>query len=483
MPMTGAGRDSIVRQNLNAAMVRSPSEHEIAEKLEMLDQLKALLGACTDGLALIDLRGEVIRVNRAFLDISGYAQQEIIGRRYETLEMFDHVTAGDMVRWLDVALSGHEASPLETAAVSKTGQQLDLEVRFSSWRKMGRIAGAVATVKDISNVKKMKSLQDDEERFRDLIETTSDWVWETNEKGVYTYVSPRVADVLGYEPHEMVGKSHLDFMPLEEAHQAIGTVAAMMASREPFKLIHMKKLHKNGHPVFLETSGTPFSGADGDIRGYRGIHRDVTERRKAAEEVQRTYHKLELTVESVIQAMALTVEKRDHYTAGHQQRVKQLACAIGKEMQLSNDRIQVVRVAGLLHDLGKIFVPVEILTKPGNLTEIEFAMIRTHPQSAYDILGGIEFPWPIAQVVFQHHERMNGSGYPVGLHGGEITSEARILAVADVVEAMTFHRAYRPALGLEAALREIVRQKESLYDAEVVEACLNVFLDRGFSWD
>jgi HD-GYP domain-containing protein (c-di-GMP phosphodiesterase class II) len=218
------------------------------------------------------------------------------------------------------------------------------------------------------------------------------------------------------------------------------------------------------------------------MRGYRGIHRDVTERRKAEEEVQRTYSKLESTVESVIQAIALTVEMRDHYTAGHQQRVKQLACAIAREMQLPNDQIQVIGVAGLLHDLGKIFVPVEILTKPGNLTEIEFAIIKTHPQSAYDVLAGIEFPWPIAEVVFQHHERMNGSGYPVGLQGVEITSEARILAVADVVEAMTFHRAYRPALGLEAALREIVRKKESLYDSRVVEACLEVFLDRGFAW-
>ena len=480
--MTRAGRDSIAEDTCSPATVRGSSEHGIAEKLELLDQLKALLGASTEGLALIDLRGEVIRANRAFLDIGGYPQQEVTGKRFEDLEMFDRATATDIVHRLDAALCGQQALPLETAAVGRTGQQLNLEVLFSPWRRMGKIAGAVATVKDISSIKRMKSLQDDEERFRNLVETTSDWVWETNEKGVYTYVSPRVADVLGYEPHEIVGKSHLDFMPLEEAHQAIGTVTAIMASREPFKFILMKKLHKNGHPVFLETSGTPFFGADGDIRGYRGIHRDVTERREAAEEVQRTYHKLESTVESVIQAMALTVEKRDHCTAGHQQRVKQLGCAIAREMQLPDDQIQVVRVAGLLHDLGKIFVPVEILTKPGHLTETEFAIIRTHPQSAYDVLGGIEFPWPIAEVVFQHHERMNGSGYPEGLHGAEITSEARILAVADVVEAMTFHRAYRPALGLEPALREIVRQKESLYDSKVVEACLNVFLDRGFAW-
>lgn len=480
--MTGTGRESTVRDASSPATVSGHSERGMAEKLELLDQLKALLGGSTEGLVLIDSRGEVIRANRAFLDISGHPQQEVAGRRFEDLELFGRTDATDIAQRLVAVLSGQQALPIETAAVSKAGQQLELEVGFSSWRRMGRIAGAVATVKEISNLKKMKALQDDEERFRDLIETTSDWVWETDEKGVYTYVSPRVGDVLGYEPSEMLGKSHLDFMPLEDARQAVGTVARLVASGEPFKCMLMKKLHRDGHAVFLETSGTPFFGTDGYLRGYRGINRDVTERRKTADEVQRTYHKLESTVESVIQAMALTVEKRDYYTAGHQQRVKQLACAIAREMQLSNDQIQIVRVAGLLHDLGKIFVPVEILTKPGHLSETEFAIIRTHPQSAYDVLGGIEFPWPIAEVVFQHHERMNGSGYPVGLRDGEITAEARILAVADVVEAMTFHRAYRPALGLEAALREIVRQKESLYDAEAVEACLTVFLDRGFSW-
>ncbi|MBM4445014.1 MAG: PAS domain S-box protein [Chloroflexi bacterium] len=480
--MTRTGRDSTASDTLSLATSAGHSEPGVAGKPELVDQLKALLGGTTEGLVLVDSRGEVVRANRAFHDISGYPQQETAGKRLEDLEVFDQTTATEMARRFSAVLCGQQPGPLETPATGKTGQPLNLQLLFSAWRRAGRIAGVVVSVKEVSSIKKMKSLQRDEERFRNLVETTSDWVWETDGKGVYTYVSPRVADVLGYQPHEVVGKSHLDFMPLEDARQSNGKVTAIMASGEPFRFILMKKLHKNGHPVFLETSGTPFFGDDGDIRGYRGIHRDVTERRKAMDEVQRTYHKLESTVESVIQAMALTVEKRDHYTAGHQQRVKQLGCAIAKEMQLSDERVQVVRVAGLLHDLGKIFVPVEILTKPGHLSETEFAIIRTHPQSAYDVLGGIEFPWPIAQVVFQHHERMNGSGYPEGLQGAEITSEARILAVADAVEAMTFHRAYCPALGLDAALKEIVRQKEALYDAKVVEACLNVFLDRGFAW-
>jgi putative two-component system response regulator len=173
---------------------------------------------------------------------------------------------------------------------------------------------------------------------------------------------------------------------------------------------------------------------------------------------------------------------RDHYTAGHQKRVNQLACAIAREMHLPMERLEIIRVAGLLHDFGKIFVPTEILIKPGKLNELEFSLVRSHPQSGYSILKNIQFPWPIADIIVQHHERMDGSGYPSHLRGEEIGTEARILAVADVVEAMTFHRSYRPALGLDSALKEINRNRTTLYDPEIAEACLDTFLDRSFKW-
>jgi putative nucleotidyltransferase with HDIG domain len=174
---------------------------------------------------------------------------------------------------------------------------------------------------------------------------------------------------------------------------------------------------------------------------------------------------------------------RDQYTAGHQKRVNQLACAIAKEMHLPIERVQIIRVAGLLHDFGKIFVPTEILIKPGKLNELEFSLVRSHPQSGYNVLKSIEFPWPIADIILQHHERMDGSGYPSHLRGEEISVEARILATADVVEAMAFHRSYRPALGLDTALKEIDRNKSTLYDPKVAEACLDTFLDHEFKWE
>jgi len=185
--------------------------------------------------------------------------------------------------------------------------------------------------------------------------------------------------------------------------------------------------------------------------------------------------KLQRIIETTIQATAAMVEVRDPYTAGHQKRVGDLAMAIASQMGLSESRLEGIKMAGIVHDLGKIHVPIAILSKSGKLSQIEFDIIKTHPQVGFDLLKHIEFPWPIAQMVLQHHERMDGSGYPQGLKGEKIMLEARILAVADVVEAMSSHRPYRPALGIEKALEEINKNKGRLYDSEVVDACLKIF--------
>ena len=176
------------------------------------------------------------------------------------------------------------------------------------------------------------------------------------------------------------------------------------------------------------------------------------------------------------------VSIRDPYTAGHQRRVTKLACAIAKEIGLTKEQIEGLRVAAIIHDIGKINIASEILSKPGRLTKLEFEMIKTHPQTGYEILKEIEFPWPVAQIVLQHHERMNGSGYPQGLSGKDILIEARILGVADVVEAMASYRPYRPALGIDKALEEILNNKGVLYDPDVVDACLKVFTEKGFKF-
>jgi len=187
--------------------------------------------------------------------------------------------------------------------------------------------------------------------------------------------------------------------------------------------------------------------------------------------------------EGIIRTVSRTTETRDPYTAGHQQRTAMLAAAIAETLGIDADTVEGVRVAGTVHDIGKIGIPAEILSKPGKLTTTEFQIIQAHCESAHRILKDIEFPWPIAETVYQHHERLDGSGYPRGLAGDEICLEARILGVADVVEAMASHRPYRPALGIDAALEEVRRFQSTKYDRQAVEACAALFEERGFTFD
>lgn len=209
----------------------------------------------------------------------------------------------------------------------------------------------------------------------------------------------------------------------------------------------------------------------------------LRERDRAQEELQEGMEKLHRAIEGIIKVIAVTVETRDPYTAGHQRRVANLASAIARELGLSQDHINGINMAGLIHDCGKISVPAEILSKPTKLMDMEFSIIKTHPQIGCDILQTIEFPWPVEQIVLQHHERENGTGYPQGLEGKNIIIEAKIIAVSDVVEAMASDRPYRPALGIEEALEEIRNNSGILYDADVVEACLKIISSGMFQFE
>lgn len=206
----------------------------------------------------------------------------------------------------------------------------------------------------------------------------------------------------------------------------------------------------------------------------------VDERTRSLSESE---NRLKKTLLETVSAVAAMVELRDPYTAGHQRRVEQIATAIAHELQLPEQQIEALSLAAVVHDVGKIHVPSEILSKPGHLTDVEFSLIKQHPETGYDILKGIDFPWPIANIVRQHHERLNGSGYPHGLNGDDILLEARILAVADVIEAMASHRPYRPGLGIDTALEEVENNRDTLYDPAVTDAALTLFREKGFQLD
>ncbi|MFC1490092.1 HD-GYP domain-containing protein [Candidatus Latescibacterota bacterium] len=204
---------------------------------------------------------------------------------------------------------------------------------------------------------------------------------------------------------------------------------------------------------------------------------------KTENELKLSLSKLTRILEQTVNALASAFEKRDPYTAGHEQRVTKLACAISKDLGLSDEEIEGIRIAGLLHDIGKISLPIDILNKPIKLSKHEFNLIKEHSQAGYEILKDVEFDQPIAEIVFQHHERIDGSGYPQGLSEENIIRQAKILAVSDVVEAMASHRPYRAALGIEMALGEIEKNKDVLYDLEVAEACLRLFSENRFTFE
>ena len=209
----------------------------------------------------------------------------------------------------------------------------------------------------------------------------------------------------------------------------------------------------------------------------------VLRERRLRFELNEALQQQQQILEGLILTLSSTVEVRDPYTSGHQKRVAELACIIAKHMNLSEDHINAIRMAGVIHDLGKIAIPAEILSKPGRLSEIEFSLLKTHPQVGFDILKDISFPLPIAQIVYQHHERIDGSGYPQGLKGDKILLEARIMAIADVVEAMASHRPYRQALGIDMALEEISKNKGTTYDTDAANACLKVFRNKEFKFE
>ncbi len=212
------------------------------------------------------------------------------------------------------------------------------------------------------------------------------------------------------------------------------------------------------------------------------VSRQTQDLQAVNDTLRKTIQELHNTFGSVVKVLAAVVETRDPYTAGHQLRVADLARSIATELGLPRERIEGLRISGIIHDIGKISIPAEILSKPGRLTEIEFTLIQSHARVGYNLLQPIDFPWPVAEIVYQHHERVNGSGYPRGLKGGELLLEARIMAVADTVEAMASHRPYRAALGIQKALAEIERQAGERYDAEAVAACLTLFRKKGYAF-
>jgi len=327
-----------------------------------------------------------------------------------------------------------------------------------------------------------EALSKSQQEFASIFKDNPEAIVYVNEQGNILDINSRFFELFGYSLEEIKGKN-INSGIIHPSDKIIEgkdlDSKALFKGYINFETIRKKK---DGTLFPVSISGSPIV-VNGRPRGMIGIFMDITNRKTTEEQLKESFKKLQKTMEDSIYSISLVTEARDAYTAGHQQKVSKLAVALAKEMGFPKDKVEGIKIAALIHDVGKINLPAEILSKPGKLSEIEFNLIKNHSQTGYDILKKVDFLWPIARIVLQHHEKINGSGYPRGLKGDEILLEAKIICVADVVEAMSSHRPYRPALGINKALEEISKNKGILYDQEVVDVCLELFKEKDFKFE
>ncbi len=340
-----------------------------------------------------------------------------------------------------------------------------------------RFKGVILVVHDITDIREaFKELAISERKYRSLFENVPVGLYTTTLDGKIVNFNPQSSRIFGYTKEELKDKNALDlYFDKEERKLWLNEILAKGALERETRFVR-----KDGRVIWIKDTARIRRTRDGEVY-IEGSIQDITELKNLEESLRESLEKMKKLFDSTVIALSTTVEVRDPYTAGHQRRVTRLAIAIAKEMGLE-ESIDLIRIAGLLHDIGKIAIPSDILTKPTKLTQIEYMLVKEHPVVGYEILKKVDFPWPVSKVVLQHHERIDGSGYPDGLKRDKILHEARILSVADVVEAISSHRPYRPALGIDAALEEINKNSGILYDPDVVKACLRVFRS-GFTFD
>ncbi len=337
--------------------------------------------------------------------------------------------------------------------------------------------------KEIAERKRAEeSLLASEGKYRSIFENAAEGIFRLERESRTLSVNPAMARMCGYDtPDEMTARVTDLFQQIHVDDECRATFATLLGDGKTIDGFEAQIHRKDGTLLWGSLNVWPGKDGAGKVTCYEGTVEDISSRKLAEEDLRQTMERLSTILRGTISAMSMAVEMRDPYTSGHQKKVSSLASFIAREMALPTHTIENVRTAGIVHDIGKMSIPAEILSKPTILSDTEMGLLKIHPRSGYEILKEAELPYPIAEAVLQHHERLDGSGYPQGLRGPEILLEARILAVADVVEALASHRPYRPAFGIDAALDEIEKNIGILYDPQVVSACVTLFRDKGFT--
>jgi len=471
---------------------RKQTEDALEEREKFLDNV---IEHTPNPLWISDDKGTVIRINQALKELLQVTEEEIVGK-YNVFQDIQVKEQGflplvqsvfEQGKTVSFTIDYHTEKETYLGLQQSTHRIIDIIISAVK-NKDGKVVNAICLEKNVTGQKQAEeSILRSKLLLQNVIDSTPDWMYVKDREHKYIMVNKSFAESQNVSPQEMIGRPDTDFFAGELClgnpekgitgfHADDDLAFEGKIVRNPRNIVSWP----DGSLHIYNTYKIPLHDQFGSIYGVLVYSRDMTEWQKAQDDREAAFNSLQKTLHDVINAMARVVEMRDPYTAGHQQRVAELAGAIAREIKMDDSRIEYIIMAATIHDIGKMYIPADILGKPGKLSGIEREMINTHPQGGYDILKEIEFNGPVALMVLQHHERIDGSGYPNGLKGNEMLPEAKILAVADVVEAIASHRPYRPALGIAESLEEISSKRGKLYDPVSVDACLTLFKEKGF---
>ncbi|MEQ8236379.1 MAG: PAS domain S-box protein [Syntrophomonadaceae bacterium] len=473
-------------------------------------QLADIIESLPDATGVVDREGKILYWNKAMEDLTGYPSESMVGKgNYEfAIPIYGYRRPVLLNYILDPSTNINQ----EYSYIHSAGNVWYIEARTDKLRGQeayiwaraaplydhdGNVVGAIETVRDVTDRKRAeKELSDSRRQLSDIIESLPDATFVIDRSGIILQWNQEMAKMTGYSAQDMVGKGNHEYSLAFHQGERRPMIVDMIINPDLDLSDQYAKLYREGDVVVMEENiayprgeekvmwgrAAPLYNSDGQVIGAIQTIRDFTERKRAEEEIKRSHDQLEHVFDGTVHALAVTTEKRDLYTSGHQQRVAALSVMIARDMGLDEHTIHHLNIAASLHDIGKLYIPLDILSQPSRLNDIQRLLVMNHSEAGYDMVKNIPFEGPIAQIIEQHHERIDGSGYPLGLTGNNILLEARILAVADTVEAMAAARPYRPALGVDRALEEIRSNSGKLYDPQVVEVCEKILLENRFEF-
>ncbi len=406
-------------------------------------------------------------INPQGFKVTGYSKCSLGENLINFLVPEDRKIASENIKNL---IEGGKIKNSEYGLLKKDGSKITMlanSVKLTE--ENGDFKGLLVSTMDITNLKEIRNnLIISEKHYKSLFDNSIDGILRTTIDGKVIAANHAIIKMLGYASLE-------EFLSLNVPKDIYANGKTRPGPKQRNKIFENVLKRKDGANIDVETSSRVIY-KEGKPVYYEGIVRNITDRKKS-------FERLEEAFMDFISTLTAVIESKDPYTSGHQKRVSEIATVIAREMGLNKNKVQSVKIASMVHDIGKISIPHSILSKPGKISRVELEIIKTHSQVGHNILKDIKFPWPLAKIILQHHERIDGSGYPKGIKGKDMLIEAKILAVADVVEAMTSHRPYRPALGIKKAIEELSKNKGKLYDSEVVEACVKLYKENKLKFE